>query len=64
MRYNLTQEEIAQPGHALMRIIAHRRKMMLSGGEPDLLRAAVMLLDEFRGCKIGRISLERPAAKE
>ena len=30
------------------------------GGEADTLRASVMVLDEFRGGKIGRISLERP----
>ncbi len=62
-RYGITPEELEQPGHALVQTIALRRKMMLSGGEVDILRASVMLLDEFRGCKIGRISLERPTVK-
>ena len=33
--------------------------MLISGGEIDTERASVMLLDEFRGGKIGRITLER-----
>ena len=34
--------------------------MKISGGDIDTERAAAMLLDEFRGGKIGRITLERP----
>ena len=34
--------------------------MLISGGEADTERAAVMLLDEFRAAKLGRISLESP----
>ena len=40
--------------------IARRRGMLISGGEPDTLRAASTLLDEFRGGKLGRITLEEP----
>ena len=36
--------------------------MLLSGGETDFRRAALMLLDEFRSGRIGRISLELPPA--
>ena len=32
----------------------------MSGGSVNTERAANMLLDEFRGTKIGKISLERP----
>lgn len=39
--------------------IAGRRGMLISGGEPDIERAAAALLDEFRGGKIGRITLDR-----
>ncbi len=38
--------------------IAKARGMMVSGGEPDTLRAATTLLDEYRGGKIGKITLE------
>lgn len=40
--------------------IARARGMLVSGGEPDTLRAAATLLDEYRGGRIGRITLERP----
>ncbi len=41
-------------------LIARKRGMMISGGEPDTERAAITLLDEYRGGKIGKITLERP----
>ncbi len=40
--------------------IANSRKMLVSGGEPDTERAAAALLDEFRGGKIGKITLDKP----
>lgn len=40
--------------------IAKVRGMLISGGEPDTERAASTLLDEYRGGKIGRITLETP----
>lgn len=46
----------------ILELIAGKRGMMISGGEPDTERAAITLLDEFRGGKIGKITLERPKA--
>ena len=43
--------------------IGRKRGFIVSGGEVGAERTAVMLLDEFRGAKIGRISLERPPIK-
>ena len=43
--------------------IGRKRGFIVSGGEVSTERTAVMLLDEFRGAKIGRISLERPPIK-
>ncbi len=43
-----------------LEMIARKRGMLISGGEPDIERAAAAVLDEFRSGKIGRISLERP----
>lgn len=43
--------------------IAIKRGMLISGGEPDIDRAAAALLDEFRAGKIGRITLDRPPAE-
>lgn len=42
-----------------LRRIAQKRGMFISGGELDLERASIMLIDEFRSAKIGRITLER-----
>ena len=36
------------------------RGFMLKGGKTDNLRTAIILLDEFRGGKLGRITLEKP----
>lgn len=38
--------------------IAVKRSLKARGNQPDTLRAAVMLLDEYRGGKIGKISLD------
>lgn len=39
--------------------IGKKRGMMIRGGDTDTERAANMLLEEYRSCKIGFISLER-----
>lgn len=44
----------------LLCAIGKKRGFLISGGEVDTERTALMLLDEFRSAKIGRISLERP----
>lgn len=40
--------------------IARKRGAVISGGNINYNRVAVMILDEFRGGKLGDISLERP----
>lgn len=40
--------------------IGRERGMLIKGGEVNLERASVMLLDEYRGGKMGKISFERP----
>ena len=40
--------------------IGKKRGMVIRGGDVDTERAANMLLDEYRNCKIGLITLERP----
>ncbi|MGO5164715.1 MULTISPECIES: ribosome biogenesis GTPase YlqF [unclassified Candidatus Paralachnospira] len=44
---------------ALMEI-ARARNCILKGGEPDYSRAAKLLIDDFRGGRLGRITLELP----
>ena len=43
----------------LLSLIGKKRGMVIRGGETDTERAANMLLEEYRYCKIGLISLER-----
>lgn len=40
--------------------IAIKRGCLLKGGEPDLLRAAVLLINDLRSIRIGRMSYEEP----
>ncbi len=58
-RYKL-QDTNGLLGYELLEMIGKRRGFIISGGEIDYLRAANIVLDEFRSCKIGRISLEKP----
>lgn len=60
-RYKLTDEETADiEPYDLLSLIGVKRGMKVSGGDVNTERAAAMLLDEFRGGKIGRITLEMP----
>ena len=60
-RFSLTDDDISgMQAYELLEAVAKKRGMLISGGEPDTERAAVMLLDEFRGAKLGRITLEKP----
>ncbi len=47
-------------GYRLLEAAARRRGMRISGGEWDTERMARVLLDEFRGGKLGRFTLEWP----
>lgn len=51
---------LALDGAALLESVALKRGMRAAGGQPDTERAAAVFLDEFRGGKLGRISLETP----
>ena len=44
----------------LFELVGRKRGFLISGGEIDYERTSRILLDEFRGAKIGRISLELP----
>ena len=60
-RYRFDEAEAqGLDAHGLLRLVGKKRGMLLPGGEINTERAAIMLLDEFRGGQIGRITLERP----
>ena len=63
-RYKLAGLTGEEEGYQLLEAIGRKRGMLISGGEVNTERAAIMLLDEFRGGKIGRISLELPPRRE
>lgn len=56
-RYKIIDFEELEP-YELLELIAKKRGMLISKGEADTVRASVMLLDEYRGGKLGRITLE------
>jgi len=56
-RYRITDFSDCEAWEVLEQI-ARKRGMLISGGEADLERASVMLLDEYRAGKLGRISLD------
>ena len=57
-----TAEASEQPaGYKILCQIAEARSCITKGGAADVPRAAKLLLEEFRGGKLGRITLELPA---
>lgn len=60
-RYKLTDDAIRDvTKEELFLLIGKKRGMLIAGGEIDTDRTADMLLTEFRGGKIGKITLETP----
>ena len=60
-RYKLNEDETdGLDSYDLFELVGRKRGLLISGGEINHKRCADMLLDEFRGGKIGRISLEKP----
>ncbi len=49
-----------EDGYELLKKVGKARGMLVSGGEINTERAAITVLDEFRGGKLGRITLELP----
>lgn len=60
-RFKLEETDLDNiDSYGLLKIIARKRGMLVSGGEVNTERAAIMLLDEFRSAKLGRITVEMP----
>ena len=57
---NIPDVKSAMPWE-LLEEIGRERGMLIRGGEVNTERASVMLLDEYRGGKMGKISFERPS---
>ena len=62
-RFKFVPEE-GMTGWEMLELGARKRGFLISGGEVDLERMANILLDEFWGGKMGRITLELPSDLE
>lgn len=58
-RYKLDDIDGLQ-GWEILEMIGKKRGFLIKGGEIDYERTAVMLCDEFRGGRLGKITLELP----
>lgn len=58
-RYKLDDIDGLQ-GWEILEVIGKKRGFLIKGGEIDYERTAVMLCDEFRGGRLGKITLELP----
>lgn len=65
-RYKITDEEFynlqneSNCIYRLMQIIGKKRGALVSGGNTDDEKVARIILDDFRNCKLGKITLEEP----
>jgi ribosome biogenesis GTPase A len=61
-RYKLTEKDLDEDmqDYEVFEAVGRKRGFLISGGEINYERTATMLLDEFRGAKIGKITLELP----
>ncbi|MGI6201633.1 MAG: ribosome biogenesis GTPase YlqF [Christensenellales bacterium] len=62
-RYGIA-EDVREEPMALLEAVCRRRGMLLPGSAADLARGARTVLDEFRGGKLGRITLEQPGGED
>lgn len=63
-RFKLDETAFSGDSWELLQAIGRKRGMLVSGGEVNTERAATTLLDEYRGGKLGRITLEQPKGEE
>jgi len=65
-RYKITSEEFAQIEndenmiYSLMQLIGQKRGAIVKGGQTDDEKISRIIIDDFRNCKLGKISLEEP----
>ncbi|MBQ0135902.1 MAG: ribosome biogenesis GTPase YlqF [Oscillospiraceae bacterium] len=60
-RYKITPDDLELESYELLEQIGAARGMKARGGCVDTERAAVTLLDEYRGGKLGQLTFERPS---
>lgn len=60
-RYSVEETDKSQE---LLAAISKRRGFLKSGGDPDIDKGAIMLIDEFRGGKLGKITMDCLSSKD
>lgn len=60
-KYGIAKEE---DPYKVLENIARSRNCLLKGGEADREKAALLLLDDFRNGRLGRLTLEHPEKEE
>ncbi len=63
-RFKLPDDAVERGGEAWLEAACVGRGWLMSGGRPDVTRGAALVLDEFRGGKVGRITMERAPRAE
>lgn len=63
-KYKLEDAHKEMSIYDLFNDIGKKRGCMIAGGEIDIRRVAILLLDDFRGGRIGKITLELPPKNE
>ena len=58
-RFKMTEIE-GLDGYELLELAGRKRGMLISGGEVNTERAAITVMDEYRGGKLGKITFEEP----
>lgn len=59
-RYKLESSQYSElDDYDLLSLVGRKRGFLISGGDIDTERTANMLIDEYRACKIGRITLDK-----
>ena len=62
-RYKISDKEIVEKDnyiYELMQIIGRKRGAIISGGNVDDEKVSRIILEDFRSCKLGYITLEEP----
>jgi len=60
-RYKISEDDLELESYELLEQIGAARGMKARGGCVDTERAAITLLDEYRGGKLGKLTFERPS---
>ena len=57
-RYFKDSEEYPEDINKIVESIAIARGALAPGGQPDILKASKLIIDDFRSSRLGRITLE------